>query len=131
MFPVGIKDKSLKPKDYVFALRDGSVEKAWPLTYFGKNPVINDTAGVVSLTLVGDPKTRSVRAYRTDGTAFGPGKDATTLTDPQGQTWTVSETALTAPDGKQHTRLPGHIAYWFAWTNYFGKDGEIASPPSN
>ena len=26
--------------------------------------------------------------------------------------------ALTGPDGKALKRLPGHIAYWFAWQGY-------------
>jgi hypothetical protein len=31
------------------------------------------------------------------------------------------------PGDKELHRLPGHIAYWFAWSGYLGKDGEVGS----
>ena len=31
------------------------------------------------------------------------------------ETWQVEETALIGPGGERLERLPGHIAYWFAW----------------
>jgi hypothetical protein len=39
----------------------------------------------------------------------------------EGALWTVSEDALTGPGGESLARLPGHVAYWFAWQSY--KDG--------
>jgi uncharacterized protein (DUF3820 family) len=30
----------------------------------------------------------------------------------------ISEEALIAPDGRRFKRLPGHIAYWFAWQGF-------------
>lgn len=39
--------------------------------------------------------------------------------------WSVAEDALIGPDNRQLTRLPGHIAYWFAWAGYLGEDGQL------
>ncbi|MDH3581420.1 MAG: DUF3179 domain-containing protein [Hyphomicrobiales bacterium] len=126
MFPVAVDQSKLKAKDYVFALRGTGTQKAWPLSLFEKQPVINDTAGAVQLTLIGDARTRTVRAYRTQGQSFTAGNaaDAVTL---NGKAWAVTEDALVSADGEKLHRLPGHIAYWFAWSGYLGREGEVAS----
>lgn len=128
MFPADTSDERLKPKDFVFALRGGPTEKAWPLDLFEGTPVINDTAGVVPVTLVGNATTRTVRAYRTGGETFEAGKAAGELAL-NGDTWQITEAALVGPDGKTLARMPGHIAYWFAWAGYLGKTGELAKQP--
>ena len=130
MFPVQVDESRFKAKDYVFALRGMANQKAWPLFYFAKSPVINDTIGAIHVTLIGDPETRSVRAYRTGGEAFVQGPDAKSLKDGD-RAWRITESALVGPDGKQHTRLPGHIAYWFAWSGYLGATGKVAEPPKS
>ncbi|MEO1330349.1 MAG: DUF3179 domain-containing protein [Pseudomonadota bacterium] len=128
MFPARVEDDALAPKEYVFALRSSGTEKAWPLALFERSPVINDVAGAVPLTLLGAPETRTVRAYRTRGEAFEPGDrpDLLRLGDAQ---WRVEEAALIGPTGERYARLPGHIAYWFAWSGYFGDVGERAAAP--
>lgn len=126
MFPALVDEKKLKAKDYVFALRSSSTEKAWPLTLFKTARVINDSAGAISLTLVGNAATRTVRAYRTEGEKFTLSKDKETLTH-EGKSWKITEDALIGPGGKKFHRLPGHVAYWFAWSGYLGKEGELAS----
>ena len=128
MFPALVDETKLKAKDYVFALRSSGHAKAWPLAYFKTAPVINDTAGAVRLTLVGDVATRTVRAYRTNGEVFRAGQRVGTLVS-GGATWRITEAALIGPAGEQLTRLPGHIAYWFAWSNYLGSAGEVARAP--
>jgi len=126
MFPALVDNKTLEAKDYVFALRSSGADKAWPLTLFKEKPVINDSAGVLSLTLVGDPETRTVRAYRTEGQAFEAGASDGVL-GLDGETWKVTEAALVGPGGEKLHRLPGHVAYWFAWSGYLGKTGDVAS----
>ena len=54
----------MRPKDYVFALRLGELEKAWPLSTFEGGRVINDTLGDFEVVLIGEAATRTVRAYR-------------------------------------------------------------------
>ena len=65
------------------------------------------------VALIGDAATRTVRAYRSDGRRFEAGSDPTSISA-NGDTWQVEEAALIGPDGRLE-RLPGHIAYWFAW----------------
>jgi hypothetical protein len=128
MFPTRVDETQLQAKDYVFALRSSGTEKAWPLSRFEGGKVVNDTAGVLDLVLVGDAATRSVRAYRRDGRTFEAGPDADT--DPatlqsNGETWQLTEEALLGPNSETLPRLPGHIAYWFAWSGYLGDTGEV------
>lgn len=125
MFPTLVDERELKQKDYVFALRNAPVEKAWPLDLFEGGAVINDVAGVVDLVLIGDAASRTVRAYRSDGLSFEKGASLSEAR--QGDAvWQVTEDALVGPDGRTLGRLPGHIAYWFAWNGYFGGAGELA-----
>ncbi len=128
MFPTNTDQKKLKQKDLVFALRSSGVEKAWPLRMFDGGAVINDSAGMLDLVLIGNQATKTVRAYRSDGLGFvkGAREDQVSL---NGETWQVTEDALVSPNGKSLSRLPGHIAYWFAWSGYFGDKGELASDP--
>ncbi len=125
LFPALVESDDLDPKDYVFALRSASADKAWSLASFEDTPVINDIAGAISLTLVGNAASRTVRAYRTDGRVFEKTNDPRQLVA-NGETWVVSEEALTNARGKSFSRLPGHIAYWFAWSGYLGDSGELA-----
>lgn len=125
MFPALVERDELAAKDYVFALRSSGAEKAWPLSAFEGGAVLNDRAGIVDLVLIGDAASRSVRAYRTDGTTFSPAgrPDAVSA---GGTDWQVTEEALIAQDGRRFDRLPGHIGYWFAWANYYGDTGAVA-----
>jgi hypothetical protein len=91
--------------------------------------VINDRAGVLDLVLVGDAATRTVRAYRSEGLTFQKAKSAHEVMH-GGEVWQVTEDALVAPSGRTLSRLPGHVAYWFAWSGYFGREGELASGQS-
>jgi hypothetical protein len=89
--------------------------------------VINDTAGALSLVLIGDAATRTVRAYRSDGLTFAK-SDSSDAVEQDGAIWQITEDALIGRDGRSLARLPGHIAYWFAWNNYFGDTGEVGGP---
>jgi hypothetical protein len=127
MFPTNVDEAKLKQKDFVFALRSSGAEKAWPLSLFEGGAVINDRAGVLDLVLIGDAATRTVRAYRSEGLTFEKGARADEVM--QGwERWRVTEDALVAPSGRTLARLPGHVAYWFAWSGYFGREGELAAP---
>ena len=118
MFPALVPDKRLKPKDHVFVLRDGANEKAWAVTAFAGGKVINDAVGALNVVLVGDAATRTVRAYSREGRRFDAVVgDAESLVS-DNQSWAITEDALVNQDGVRLSRLPGHIAYWFAWSGY-------------
>ncbi len=127
MFPAALRDEALLQKDQVFGVRLPGGAKAWPLEAFAGGAVINDRAGLTELVLVGDQETRTVRAYRREGLEFMEGQAADRLVSKDGVEWTVTEDALTAPDGRSLERLPGHVAYWFAWAGYL-RDAELYDP---
>ncbi len=128
MFPAHVDQSRLKQKDFVFALRGAGAEFAWPLQRFEGGAVITDRAGAIDVVLIGDAATRTVRAYKGDGRAFTKGA---TLDRPvsEGRAWQVEESALRGPGGESFPRLPGHVAYWFAWSGYFGAKGTLVGAP--
>ncbi|MEM9332735.1 MAG: DUF3179 domain-containing protein [Pseudomonadota bacterium] len=125
MFPAVVDTSEHKAKDYVFSLRDGEIQKAWPIKFFAGGKVINDTAGSLNLVLIGNEKTRTVRAYASDGIKF-KGDGISSSVEGDGKTWKATEEALVAEDGTKLRRLGGHIGFWFAWQNYYGETGEVA-----
>ena len=118
MFPALSTDQELTQKDFVFGVRLPGAAKAWPLTAFSKKRVINDSAGFQNLVLVGDAKTRTVRAYDRGDLEFSEDLMA------DGTNWAVTEEALVASDGRKAPRIAGHVAYWFAWSGYLGDEAE-------
>ncbi len=119
MFPVVVRDRRLDPKDRIFVLREGEDEMAWAVSLFTASPVLHDRVGALPVVLVGAPETETVRAFHSGGRTFRPGDDPKTLLTDEGA-WTVGEDALTGPGGETLARLPGHVAYWFAWQSYMG-----------
>ena len=123
MFPALVRDRRLEPKDYIYAVRaleaDGTwAEKAWALTIFNGFKVVNDRIGAQAVVLIGDAASRTVRAYKSAALTFVGDADRRDRVHAGGVAWTVTETALVAADGRTADRLPGHIAYWFAWQGY-------------
>lgn len=123
MFPTLVDESTHRQKDYVFGIRHFGGAKAWPLDAFDGRPVINDGMWDRPLVLIGDAATRSVRAYERGDLSFEGSADM--LTDAIGTAWTVTEEALKASDGRTLPRVPGHVAYWFAWNGYLGAESEL------
>ena len=117
MFPASLDDVSLKQKEKVFGLRISGANKAWPLSLFKKENVINDQIGIIAIVLIGNAKTETVRAYRSEGLEFHSLENGTLIAD--NQQWQITETELIGPNKQSLSRLPGHVAYWFAWSGYF------------
>ena len=126
MFPAVVDTSVHKAKDFVFSLRDGAVKKAWPIKFFKDRKIINDTAGEQKLVLIGDEASRTVRAYDSSGIEFISTDDPLKISG-DSKIWKVTEAALVADDGTKLDRLAGHIGFWFAWENYYGKQGEVAT----
>lgn len=117
MFPATVSDDSLKNKEKVFGLRISGSNKAWPLTLFAQPTAINDKIGLIPIVLIGDQKTETVRAYRSEGIQFEYTDNGQLLAD--NQPWQLTENELIGPDNQKLSRLPGHVAFWFAWSGYF------------
>ena len=124
MFPTRVRDESrVKRKDYVFGIRAFGAAKAWPVEAFRKTPVINDQVGGTKVVLIGDAGTRTVRAYESNGLTFAAGS-AGKVSGPDGS-WLRTESFIIGPDGRKLARVPGHIAYWFAWDGYLGVESAL------
>jgi hypothetical protein len=128
MFPALVKDHRLAQKDRVFGVRVPGGTKAWPLTDFAGGAVLNDRVGFVDVVVIGDPQGLGPRAYQSAGRRFQKGGDPSAVTA-DGVPWRVAEEALIGPGGERLPRLPGHVAYWFAWTGYF-ENAELGGPPN-
>ena len=123
MFPASLRSDDLAQKDVVFGIRAPGGVKAWPLSRFLPGRVINDRVGFLDVVVFGDAATRSVRAYDSGGRQFAAGTtdDELREADQSGvdRRWKVTEAALVGPSGEMLPRLPGHLAYWFAWVGNF------------
>ncbi|MEM9269942.1 MAG: DUF3179 domain-containing (seleno)protein, partial [Pseudomonadota bacterium] len=123
MFPALVDQSQLQQKDYVYGIRQVGGAKAWALDAFGPEPVINDRVGLTNVVVIGDPQTRTVRAYDRGDLTFSAGANGAII-GPGGE-WQVTEAALEGPDGTKLPRVPGHISYWFAWDGYLGAESAL------
>jgi hypothetical protein len=146
-FPVWKKSAALPPKEEIYALRAGSVVKAYPLERLLEAGLVNDELDGRAIVLLADRESGAVRAYhRPDSPlrradAIPRGETAEELVDAQGKRYRVSELALesvgepaTPGAAKTYERLPGHFAFWFGWYAFFPQTSvwlgpDAASPP--
>jgi Protein of unknown function (DUF3179) len=126
MFPAIADEGRQRQKDYVFGIQQFGAAKAWPIEAFARRPVINDAVGAVPVVVIGNADTRSARAYERKDLVFDPRNGRLVSND--GAVWTMTEDALTSPDGRRLQRVAGHVAYWFAWDGYLGDAAELYRP---
>jgi hypothetical protein len=126
MFPALADQARQRQKDYVFGIQQFGAAKAWPLTAFARQPVINDAVGDVAVVVIGDDDTRSARAYERGGLQFA--RQGGALVSDDGVAWAMQEEALVAADGRRLARVAGHVSYWFAWDGYLGEAAELYVP---
>lgn len=125
MFPTLVRDESkVKRKDYVFGIRDVAASKAWPIAAFEGGKVINDKIGGRNVVMIGDRETLTVRAYDRDNLSFEKTDDPEVLKG-LGGNWGIEEARLMGPNGEELKRVPGHLAFWFAWDGYLGIESEL------
>ena len=137
-FPVPFDSPELRTKDRVFGLSINGVRRAYPTELLTERVVVNDELAGRRVVIVaprgdlkGQGRDRSlgapaiwkagaeVRAYDGGSFEFTAGDDPQALVDESGATWQVTEDALLGPGGQRLERLPGHLAYWFGWFNFF------------
>jgi hypothetical protein len=144
MFPARERRTELPSKERVYGLRRNGAAKAWPLAELVRALVTNDALADEKVVLVagegriqvgsGDAEHRfprydaggAVRAYRRGAAEFARGADDRTLRDGVGGVWRIEEDALVGPAGERLARLPGTLAYWFAWQAFYP---DTALPP--
>ncbi|MGI9421314.1 MAG: DUF3179 domain-containing protein [Geminicoccaceae bacterium] len=125
MFPALVEDERLEAKDYVYAIRVDGLAKAWPLSDFQGGDIVNDRIGDLRVVLIGDADTRTVRAYLREDVVIKATDDPSMILA-GALPMKVTEEGLIAEDGRIMGRLPGHIAYWFAWQGFIA-GGPLAS----
>jgi hypothetical protein len=133
MFPALERRRELPTKEQVFGLLREGVAKAWPLRKLVDARVTNDAIGETRIVLVAlEGRLRvagrsreagrieydaggAVRAYQRGAGQFSLAADGASLRDASGSVWRIDEEALVGPGGSEAPRLPGTLAYWFAW----------------
>ncbi|MEZ4571378.1 MAG: DUF3179 domain-containing protein [Thermomicrobiales bacterium] len=136
-FPTPESDRRLPEKTQIFAIEINGNPKAYPTDAVLSERAISDDLGGVEIVIVGSGEKievngtdrndiafsydagGAVRAYEREGHTFRPGPEPGTLIDQNGQTWAITEEALTAASGDKLPRLPGHLAFWFGWSSFF------------
>ena len=117
MFPVPSLDRRLDNKAQVLALLFAEHPQS-PLAISAEfllaNPVYHEAVADIGFLVLTD-ESGANRVYQAGSPAIVEwDRDATAL-DRDGVRWSVSEAALTAPDGRRRLRLPAHRAFWFGW----------------
>jgi hypothetical protein len=138
MFPPSLPNASqpLPAKAEVFVVAEGGGDepaKAYPLVILERLGVINDSVGGRAVIVIRDAG-GGVRAYeRPREIKFSVATAASApdqLVDDAGVHWTVAEHALVSDDGAvELARVPGHVAYWFAFAA-FRPDAQLFGAPS-
>jgi hypothetical protein len=143
MFPVWRRSRVLPLKAHIFALRIDGVPKAFPVDVLVARRVVNDVIGRSPVVLIATHGTVAVKGQRAAGPAdrihvpavtysagaevrafrgtgqFRAGPDVDVVFDGSGRPWRVTEDALIGPGGVRAPRVPGFLAYWFAWYAFF------------
>ena len=117
MFNVPKLDKRLKNKDEVLGLIFSQYPNkplAISVDYLSKNPIYHKRIGDLEFVVLTD-KSGAARVYESKDIKFKDWDRESSVTDVNGNKWTLSETKLESSDGKELFRLPAHRAFWFGW----------------
>ena len=122
-------DDRLPPKELVLGLDLHGKTKAYPLSALSRQQVVNDTFSGENVLIFFDRASGSALAF--DRTVNGapltfriegePAGALTVLIDDQtGSAWNAFNGSAThgALKGSALDRIPSHLSFWFAWTDY-------------
>jgi hypothetical protein len=121
MFPVWQRSQALPTKTWVFTQLIHGNPKAYPLSVLKNELVVNDTLAGQNLVVIQEDGGYGARAYERGEHTFAPASTDTTelILDEAGVSWQVTEAALISENREELSRLPGHMAYWFGWYQFF------------
>lgn len=117
MFEVSTRDDRLKNKDEVVGLvfaQHPDQPVAISSTFLAEHPVYHDHIGDVDFIVLTDMSGAN-RVYASEDVTFSEWDGDQTVIDDSGIKWRLTESQLTAADGRILSRLPAHRAFWFGW----------------
>ena len=117
MFSVPVLDQRLKNKDEVLGLifpQNPDQPLAISAAHLSGNPVYHDRIGERRFVVLTDASGAN-RVYEANGVVFESWDRDATVRDVNGVSWTLTESKLSAADGRVLYRIPAHRAFWFGW----------------
>jgi hypothetical protein len=109
----------LDAKEWVYGIHVNGESKAYPLKQFDDNTLVHDSFQGKKFILIGNEDELTVRAFVNTEHKFTMSADGI-LKDDLGKNWLVYEDSLVSEDKVSRLdRYPGHLAYWFAWYQFF------------
>ncbi len=117
MFVVPESDTRLKNKDEVLGLvlpHAPDQPVAVSSKFLSENTLYHFSVADVDMVVITDDS-NAHRVYEAAGHRFMKWDGNNRLQDDRGETWTLTESHLLAPDGTRLERLPSHNAFWFGW----------------
>ena len=106
-----------RPRDEVLALwfvGHDDTPLAISAEFLAAHPIHHDRVGSLRIVVLTDPSGAN-RVFDAKDVVIAQWDGDATVTDASGRKWTVSESRLTASDGRTLARLPAHRAFWFGW----------------
>lgn len=129
MFPVFNRDEALLPKETVIGVGINGDYKAYPVSAFADEPVINDVVGGQEIVITGSSAWGTGRVYARGGWTFAGEGDG--LRDSDGALWTIGEDALTRADGAGTlARIPTITSFWHGWFSFHPDTARYEGTPS-
>lgn len=118
MFPVFGRSGDLVQKETVIGVRLGGEAKAYPVSAFAAEPVINDAVGGQAVALVGRSAFGEARVYERGGETFAA-EEGGLLRGADGALWAPGEDALTEIGGAGSLpRIPTITSFWHGWRSF-------------
>ena len=117
MFEVPALDRRLKNKDQVLGLlfaRYPDKPLAIAADYLSEHPVYHDRVGALQFVVLTDASGAN-RVYEAQDVVFNRWDGRDSVIDAAGETWQLTESGLSAANGRLLQRLPAHRAFWFGW----------------
>ena len=119
------RSSDLGTKEQVFGLAFGDRARAYPLSLFEGQDVVNDTLAGRDVVIFAPAPGVGVLAYGRDGHTFTRSPSSTgqevILADETGVEWRAKDNALVSLDGSSRTleHLSSRDSYWFGWYAFY------------
>lgn len=118
MFAVPKLDRRLPNKAEILALRYDGEPLGIAAAFLERNRIYHDRVGNTEFVVLTDASGAN-RVFESRGVRFERWDGADVVIDRTGRRWLISESHLSADDGRRLERLAAHRAFWFGWYAQF------------